>query len=214
MLPFIKRKEDIDLAVMQGILDELIQKIKGFTFRPLDLSNAEISYMATKGQSVLDIESGLWGEFRKQKYNIKERPKLRKDAKDYVRIIRKDGLIERMENYSGGELSSVRLVYYEDDKRYIVPFALEGFQYLSYTLVTHEKEGEIVEAYECADGQIIYTQYNRLNECETEISISNVVPKAERPILEHWYGSLIRKDKIEFVVHSSYLWYNDAHHSS
>ena len=58
MLPFIRRKEDIDLAVMQGILDELIQKIKGFTFRPLDLSNAEISYMATKGQSVLDIKAG------------------------------------------------------------------------------------------------------------------------------------------------------------
>ena len=106
------------------------------------------------------------------------------------------------------------MVYYEDDRRFIVPFSLEGFQYPSYTLVTQEKDGEIDEAYKCTDGQIICTQYHKLNESEMEIAIFNVVPKGERPILEHWYGLLIRKDKIEFVVHSSYLWYNDAHHSS
>ena len=53
---------------------------------------------------------------------------------------------------------------------------------------------------------IILQQYQQLNEVETDIVLVNAVPKGKVPVLEHWYGKLIKKERFEFVVHSSYVW--------
>ena len=54
--------------------------------------------------------------------------------------------------------------------------------------------------------EITLQQYQQLNEQETDIVIVNAVPKGKVPVLEHWYGKLIKKEHVEFVVHTSYVW--------
>ena len=204
--PLYKRKEDINLTSLQQIIDDVEYKRKSVTFVPLTLNEAEISFMPTKGHSFIGLDDGLWDCYEREKRHITIKRKLPVNTKNYLRIIQKNGKVERIESYVNGKLDVVHLAYYEGDRKYLFPFMPDGSEYPTYTYVSVYKNGQITEVYHAESSQIILQQYQHLNEQETDIVIVNAVPKGKVPILEHWYGKLIKKEHLKFVVHSSYVW--------
>ena len=204
--PLYKHKEDIDLPLLQQIIDDVENKRKSVPFVPLTLNDAEISFMPTKGHSFIGLNDGLWDFYEREKYHIAIKQKLPVNAKNYHRIIQKNGKVERIESYVDGRLDVVHLAYYEGDRKYLFPFMPDGYEYPTYTYVSVYKDGLITEVYHTDSSQIILQQYQQLNEQETDIVIVNAVPKGKVPVLEHWYGKLIKKEHVEFVVQTSYVW--------
>ncbi len=201
-----KNKEDIDLAALQQIMDDVENKKKSVPFVPLTLDDAEISYMPTKGYLPIGMDDGLWDCYKREKYHITIKQELPANAKKYHRIIQKNGKVERIEIYVYGKLSLVYLAYYEGDRKYLFPFMPNGSECTTSTYVSVYKNGLITEVYHSDSSQIILQQYQQLNEQETDIVIVNAVPKGKVPVLEHWYGKLIKKEHVEFVVQTSYVW--------
>ena len=117
-----KHKEDIDLAALQQIIDDVENKKKSVPFVPLTLNDAEISFMPTKGHSFIGLDDGLWDFYEREKYHIAIKQKLPVNAKNYHRIIQKNGKVERIESYVDGRLDVVHLAYYEGDRKYLFPF--------------------------------------------------------------------------------------------
>ena len=206
--PLYKHKEDIDLPLLQQIIDDVENKRKSVPFVPLTLDDAKISFMPTKGHSFIGLDDGLWDFYEREKYHIAIKQKLPVNAKNYHRIIQKNGKVERIESYVDGRLDVVHLAYYEGDRKYLFPFMPDGYEYPTYTYVSVYKDGLITEVYHTDSSQIILQQYQQLNEQETDIVIVNAIPKGKVPVLEHWYGKLIKKEHVEFVVHTSYVWYH------
>lgn len=204
--PLYKHKEDIDLPLLQQIIDDVENKRKSVPFVPLTLNDAEISFMPTRGHSFIGLDDGLWDCYEREKYQIAIKQKLPVNAKNYHRIIQKNGKVERIESYVDGRLDVIHLAYYEGDRKYLFPFMPDGSEYPTYTYVSVYKNGQITEVYHAESSQIILQQYQQLNERETDIVLVNAVPKGKVPVLEHWYGKLIMKERFEFVVHSSYVW--------
>ena len=204
--PLYKHKEDIDLPLLQQIIDDVENKRKSVPFVPLTLNDAEISFMPTKGHSFIGLDDGLWDFYEREKYHIAIKQKLPVNAKNYHRIIQKNGKVERIESYVDGKLDVVHLAYYEGDRKYLFPFMPDGYEYPTYTYVSVYKDGLITEVYHTDSSQIILQQYQQLNERETDIVLVNAVPKGKVPVLEYWYGKLIKKERFEFVVYSSYVW--------
>ena len=204
--PLYKHKEDIDLPLLQQIIDDVENKRKSVPFVPLTLNDAEISFMPTRGHSFIGLDDGLLDCYEREKYQIAIKQKLPVNAKNYHRIIQKNGKVERIESYVDGRLDVIHLAYYEGDRKYLFPFMPDGSEYPTYTYVSVYKNGQITEVYHAESSQIILQQYQQLNERETDIVLVNAVPKGKVPVLEHWYGKLIKKERFEFVVHSSYVW--------
>ena len=200
-----KHKEDIDLAALQQIIDDVENKRKSVPFVPLTLDNAEISFMPTKGYSFIGLDDGLWDCYQKEKRHIEIKQKLPVNAKNYHRIIQKDGKVERIESYIYSKLNVVYLAYYEGNRRYLFPFMPNGSEYPTYTFVSVYNDGLTTEVYHTNSSQIILQQYQQLNENETDIVIVNAVPKGKVPIQEHWYGKLIKKEHWEYKAYSSNL---------
>ena len=71
-----KDKEDIDLAALQQIIDDVENKRKSVPFVPLTLDDAEISFMPTKGHSFIGLDDGLWDCYEREKYHITIKQKL------------------------------------------------------------------------------------------------------------------------------------------
>lgn len=201
-----KHKEDIDLAALQQIINDVENKRKSVPFVALTLDDAEISFMPTKGHSYIGLDDGLWDYHEREKYHIAIKQKLPVNAKNYHRIIQKKGKVERIESYVNGNLDVVRLAYYEGDRKYLFPFMPNGSEYPTFTFVSVYKDGLTTEVYYINSSHIILQQYQQLNEQETDIVIVNAVPKGKVPVLEHWYGKLVKKEHLEFVVHTSYVW--------
>jgi hypothetical protein len=201
-----KHKEDIDLAALQQIIDDVENKKKSVPFVPLTMEDAEISFMPTKGHSFIGLDDGLWDCYKREKHHIEIKRKLPVNAKNYHRIIQKNGKVERIESYVNGKLDVVHLAYYEGDRKYLFPFNPNGSEYPTYTFVSVYNDGQTTEVYHTNSSQIILQQYQQLNEQETDIVIVNAVPKGKVPVLEHWYGKLIMKEHWEFKEHSSSLW--------
>ena len=206
-----KSINDISLTSLQQIIDDVEDKRKNVSFTPLTLNDAEISFMPTKGHHFIGLDDGPWDCYQRDKYNLSIKQKLHVNTKNYLRIIKKDGKVERIESYGNGRLDVVFLAYYEGDKRFLFPFTANGSRYPTHTYVSVYKDGQITEVYHIDSSQIILQQYQQLNEQETDIVIINAVPTGKVPLLMHLYGKLIKKEHIKLAVHTSYVWDNKEH---
>ena len=198
-----KNKEDIDLAALQQIMDDVENKKKSVPFVPLTLDDAEISYMPTKGYLPIGMDDGLWDCYKREKYHITIKQELPANAKKYHRIIQKNGKVERIEIYVYGKLSLVYLAYYEGDRKYLFPFMPNGSECTTSTYVSVYKNGLITEVYHINSSEITLQQYQQLSEQETDIVIVNAFLNKKVPVIKHWYGKLIKKEHLAYEAYSS-----------
>lgn len=160
--PLNKRKEDINLPLLQQIIDDVENKRKKVSFVPLTLDDAEISFMLTKDHQFVGMDDGLWDCYEREKYQIAIKQKLPVNAKNYHRIIQKNGKVERIESYVDGRLDVIHLAYYEGDRKYLFPFMPDGSEYPTYTYVSVYKNGQITEVYHTESSHKFFSNISNL----------------------------------------------------
>ena len=201
-----RSKDEIDYLAIEKTIKDVVEKQNSFSFKSLNLKDAEVYYLPTKGHSWVGVMSGLFDDYQMQKYKLHEKNKLRKGTQNYLRIIKRNGLVDRIESFRSGTIDVVYLAYYEDNIRYLFPFSETGFIYPTYICVSVWEGNEVIEAFLVNDVQIVLQQYNKLNDYETEIVYLNAIPKGEIPLLEHYYGIIQTKGSIELRWKSVYYW--------
>lgn len=200
-----RKKKDVDLSRLKAIITAVMNKKQTVLFSQADLSDATISYMPTKGKSSVGYTNGLIDAYLRQKYQVKERLILPKNIKNYHRIIRKDGRIERIESYVHGRIDVVFIAAHEADAFYLFPFSPDGGFYPTYSYVSITNNGITEEVYSITSQQIVLEQYRPINSQETEFVYINAVPDGKVPILEHTYGVILQKQgTLEYNPKSQY----------
>lgn len=152
-----------DYSYLCSLIDEANEKQKQYPFSPPDEEGADISYIPSKLKLHWPGAIGsLHFRYEMEKYHICERRKLRKDAQNYFRIVRKAGKIVRIDTFVHGRLVVIFLMHYEGNKRYAFPFSRTGGFYPSYTQVqVYDDSGDIAEDYMVRSKQIVHYRYSK-----------------------------------------------------
>ncbi len=172
-----------DLEYLQSLLQAAVNKRNAYIYTDIEEANAEITYFTTKGTWMTGILAGLQNNVVCLEKSLYEREYLRIGTPSYLRYIKKDGIIIKIEVYIEGSLSFLYLPLYEERKRYLFPFSLDGTPYPTYTVVTNIKENFVTEEYLVSNTQIIYEKYEKKNENTVLYSMINHIPSSRMPIL-------------------------------
>ena len=150
-----------DYSYLCSLIDEVNEKQAQYSFSPPDEEGTDISYIPSKLKLHWPGAIGsLHFRYEMEKHHICERRKLRKDAQNYFRIVRKEGKIIRIDTFVHGRLAVILLMHYEGNKRYAFPFSRTGGFYPSYTQVqVYDDAGEIAEDYMVRSRQIVHYRY-------------------------------------------------------
>ena len=187
-------------------LDKLLLDVQGkrFKYSKIDETGAEIVYLTRPASLSFEMNKcGLMSEFIKQKYKIKEQPKLRKGSKNYERIINMYDRTVKIDSFAGGKIDVIFLAFYEKDTRYLFPFLSDGAFYPTYKYVTNFMDGIVSEEYLVQSNQVVYEKYEKKDKNRTHYLRINYVPKGKNKLLDYEKGifdcssSLITYDKIE-----------------
>ena len=94
-----------DLEYLQHLLTETNEKQQMFPFQIPDETGGEISYIPSKLRiywpGCIDTPHFRW---EMEKAHVSEKPRLSKAAKNYFRLVRKDGRLLRADTYIHGKL--------------------------------------------------------------------------------------------------------------
>ena len=186
------------------------QKYENFRYSDIDLSACELSFMATKKQHFIGLKLGISEQVRMLKYKIHESNKLRSDCKYYNKIYRLNNQIERIDKIiEGKEASSDWVAYYEKDYRYWFPIDKKGNKgRRTYIFVTHFENGRVIEEYAVEGKQIVYEQYDYINDERINYYYINYVQTDNEPVIGESSG-YYKSDTLEYVEEYSYVWYQD-----
>ena len=100
------------------------------------------------------------------------------------------------------------IAHYEGNHRYLFPFYDWGKATGLYTLVTHFKDGQVVEEYFISRGQIVYESYDYSRNDKVGYYYINYVPTGKYPLLGESKGYFL-PDFLEYVEEESYAWYQE-----
>ena len=160
--------ENIDFKYFDNLL--LTAESKQFKYTKINENKADITYMRKPSSLAFDIfKCGLMGEFRRQKYKIKEQSNLRKGSKDYLKIFNQNNLITKIDSFVDEQIDVVFLALYEEETRYLFPFSSNGGFYPTYKYITRYKDGMVFEEYMVQSDQIVYEKYIKQDTQRKEI---------------------------------------------
>ena len=135
---------DIDLNDLRSRCDHINAVTNRMVWNPPDETGCDITYLRVLPSSLMDgHQEGIQEYYSRQKRKAREQPKLRKGSKYYIRLVRRNGSLLRVDHYWGGELDTIHLAHYEDDVRYLIPFYEDGSHGYTLTYVTHWKNGRV-----------------------------------------------------------------------
>ena len=200
--------KEIDLKYLDSLI--LNVKRKRFKYYEIDETNTEIVYLRNLSSLSFDIHKcGLMGDFRRQKNKIKIQTNLRKESKNYLRIINLNNKAKKIESFVNGVIDVLFLAFYEDDIKYLFPFSSKGDPYPTYVYVTRYKEGIVLEEYMVQPNQIVYEKYNKQNEINTLYFRINYVPKGKHKILDYEKGVFENNSFINYNLLEYRSWLDD-----
>ena len=203
-----------EFTYLQKLIYEVNGKREGFCYIEIDETDTEISFLANRNQLSLGMKSGLSNTLELQKYHVREQEKLRSNCKSYLRIVRKDGKILKIERYTNQKMSSVYLAYYERNVRYLFPFYESKAPASLYAYATHfTEDGSVAEEYMTErSSQIIYECYTREEDGHVSYTYINYVPNGKYPVLGREAGCFTIEEPLVYVQTDGYVWYQDRNH--
>jgi hypothetical protein len=175
--------DQFDLEYLKELLADAEQKRYDIPFRLPDEDGADITYLPSKLRIYWPGRIGsLDFQLEMESCGVQEQSKLRSNAKNYFRILRKDGKLLRIDSYIQGRLDVINLFHYEGSKRYSIPFTSWGTPYPTCICVLIENDGSVPEAYMVGNGQIIYCAYRNIAPQTVERRRINYVPNGQLPV--------------------------------
>ena len=178
--------------------DEINLRRKQAIWDPPSEEDCAITYMrvppATLGGDFFC--AGIPFSYHRQKYKTKERPNLRKGTKNYLRLVRKNGILLRVDHYCNGRNAVVHLAQYFDGVRYLFPFRDGGGFYPTYTYVTYWENDQPSMEFWVEGGQILRWTYDYREDKTIGASYINAVPDGTVPILSRGSHVFIPGDEI------------------
>ena len=175
---------DIDLDELRYHRDRINRVTEQMKWNPPDETDCEITYLRVPQACLMEgHQEGIQEYYSRQKRKAKEQPKLRKGSKYYVRLVRRNGALLRVDHYSDGELDTIHLAHYENGDRYLIPFYEDGSHGYTLTYVTHWDNGRVSEEYACSGGQVIQWRFSYSENNTVEVESVNAVPDGKEPIL-------------------------------
>ena len=142
---------------------------------------------------------GIPFAYERQKLKSKEQLKLRKGTQNYIRLVRRDGKLLRVDKYVHGSLDVVHLAEYHDGVRYLFPFLEGGGFYPTYTYVTHwDNDRPCMELW-VEGGQIIRWIYDYCEDGSIAVPYVNAVPDGSIPILSRGTDIYIPGEEIKLL---------------
>jgi hypothetical protein len=129
-------------------------------------------------------------------HKSKERPKLRKGTMNYLRLVRRNGNLLRVDKYVNGRIDVVHLAQYFDGVRYLFPFMDGGGFYPTYTYVTYWENDQPSMEFWVEGGQILRWTYDYREDKTIGASYINAVPDGTVPILSRGSDVFIPGDEI------------------
>ena len=207
-----EQREEIFTKPEKDYLKLLIQtvnkKYEQFEYAEIDESSCDIFYMPTKKENYVGLQMGLSEQARLLKCNIKETTKIRSNCKNYIKILKQDNQIVKIESINNGKVDSTYLAYYEDGYRCLFPYTESGHRYPTYISVIHFEENKVVEEYMVESSQILYKKYGKQKDNKVDYYYINYIPTGRRPILEEMSGYYLA-DTLEYVGKEYYVWTQD-----
>ena len=175
---------DIDMNELRRRRDEINMLSAQAKWDPPDETGCKITYLRVRpGTLGNGLSEGICFAYDCQKRKAKEQPKLRKGTKHYIRLVRRDGKLLRVDKYTDGEIDVVHLGQEIDGVRYMFPFFEDGTPYLTYTYATHWRNGHPTAEYACSGGQILRWTYDYREDGSIGVSYVNAVPDGNEPII-------------------------------
>lgn len=170
---------DIDMNELRRYRDEINLRTKQAVWAPPDEDGCVITYLRIRPGSLgFGLCEGIPFSYYRQKHKLKEQPKLRKGTMNYLRLVRRNGNLLRVDKYVDGRIDVVHLAQYFGDVRYLFPFLDGGGFYPTYTYVTLRDMEFWVDG-----GQILRWTYDHREDGTISVSYVNAVPDGSVPIL-------------------------------
>ncbi|WP_313133262.1 hypothetical protein [Anaerocolumna sp.] len=200
---------EITFEYLNKLLSETNSKRKQFVYSVIDETDAEIAYMNSKKDLCIGRQCGLMNELRLQQFKVREQPQLRKGSKNYLRIVKKDNRIAKIDSFINGRIDVVFLPYYETDMRYLFPFFNNGGSYPTYTYVTVYVDGMVSEEYRVNSHQIVYERYEKKDTNKVLYSRINYVPNGTHKVLDSEKGIIEYNSSIIYTRIEGKTWMDD-----
>lgn len=191
----------IDMNELRRYRDEIDLRRKQAVWAPPDEAECEITYMRVPPASLGGgfFCAGIPFSYYRQKRKAKERPNLRKGTMHYLRLVRKNGTLLRVDKYGRGRLDVVHLAQYIDGVRYLFPFLDGGGYYPTYTYVTHWENERPTMEFWVDGGQILRWTYDDRADGSILASYVNAVPDGTVPIFSRGTYIFIPGDEITML---------------
>ena len=203
-----KITKEIDFKYLDNLL--LAVESKQFKYFKINEKKADITYLRKPPSLAFDIfKCGLMGEFRRQKYKIKEQSNLRKGSKDYLKIFSQNNLITKIDSFVDEKIDVVFLALYEGETRYLFPFSSNGGFYPTYKYVTRYKDGMVFEEYMVQSNQIVYEKYVKQDASKTLYFNINYVPNGKHKVLNYQKGVFEHCSIIGFNLLEQRTWMDE-----
>ncbi len=172
-----------DLEYLKEQLEDAERKRHCVPFQLPDEDGADITYLPSKLRIYWPGRIGsLDFQLEMESCGVQEQSKLRSNAKNYFRILRKNGKLLRIDSYIQGRLDVIHLFHYEGSKRYSIPFTSWGAPYPTCICVLIENDGSVQEAYMVGNGQIIHCAYRNIDSQTVERRRIFYVPRGKSPV--------------------------------
>lgn len=194
-----------DKDYLKTLIEISNNKFEQFKYVDIDEDSFDICFMPTKNQHYIGLQLGLSSQAILKRHNIKESNSIRSNSKNYIKILKKDNKIVKIESVNNGKKDCTFLAYYENEYRYLFPYTETGSKYPTYLSVTHFDDNKVMEEYLVQKGQIIYSQYGNQEDGKVNYYYINYVPDGKHPILEEKSGYYI-VDSLEYVENEYFVW--------
>ena len=201
--------KEYDFKYLRSLIAEASKKRAVFSFSMPDETDAEISYLPSKLRLYWpgNIDC-LHFRYEAEKYNAYERSKLRKNTRNYHRIVRKNGRILRIDSYVEGILNIINLMHYEDNRRYSFSYNPVAPGVPAATVVVTYQNGHIVESYTVNhDWQIIHRTYSANNDGTIQYSYINYLPSGNPSVSGTEEGFFTLGEKLSYTQTDAWAWY-------
>ncbi len=191
----------IDMNELRRYRDEINQRKKQAVWAPPNEDECVITYMRMPPGSLgFGLCEGIPFSYYRQKHKSKEQPKLRKGTMNYLRLVRRNGNLLRVDKYVHGRIDVVHLAQYSDGVRYLFPFRDGGGFYPTYTYVTHRDNDRPSMEFWVDGGQILRWTYDYREDGSISAAYINAVPDGSVPILSRGTDVFIPGEEIALLI--------------
>ena len=195
---------------LRSLLEETEELAKTFDYSDVDVTNAEIRYLATKKYNWLGLHEGIASRSDIKAKRSKFSEKIHSNCRFYNKFFYIDGKLMKVEGYVDGHdrMSTWYKTFYIGNKRYLYPGGSNGENRFGYIFVTEYRDGRVYEEYMVDKTQIVFWRYCYSEEGAVESYFINYVPTGKYPVISESEG-IYDIESLEYKETYGYSWYQD-----